>query len=608
MESASSEEEIECKPPSARKRPKHGRLKEVSKKINLQSREAGEPCKCKDKCFEAITERERAEVLRHINSLKSHDEVNLYLTGLVTILPVQRHRMKNELDAKFKDATYCYAVRVMRNNTAQEFKVCKNAFISIHGISRGKIDYILNQMKKTGTPPKYNKGKHENRPHKLSDETLDAIRSHIKSFKGRESHYSQKDSKKTYLPDDLNVSKMFKLFQDCHPNIRCSLESYRTIFNKEFNISFGYPRTDTCSSCDKYAVQKKFLEKQFAEEKDEEKKQNLSRDIHKMDIEHEVHLTNAQVFYDRKKAARKASRKSPHKEAICMDYAKNYPCPNIATNDVYYKRQLSVYAFNIHVMSDSRSLFYIYPQTIASKGSDEVASFFHDFIYNHLDKKVRHLQIFSDSCAGQNKNKTILRLMHHVVHVENRLDYIKMTFPIRGHSYLECDKNTALVKHTAHAETPQDWVTVFQNARCKPSPFTVVEVDQEMVKDWSSFLDEKYKSKKLPCKSREIREFEVLKEHPALIRNRQKFNGPWYETPVLPKLKKNKEKNLPPEEVKRRFTEWQRGNLSNGEFHLPDPVYGGLIPIDKAKYEDIQHLKEFCRPEAAVYFSQLSHT
>ncbi|XP_074041530.1 uncharacterized protein [Leptinotarsa decemlineata] len=107
-----------------------------------------------------------------------------------------------------------------------------------------------------------------------------------------------------------------------------------------------------------------------------------------------------------------------------------------------------------------------------------------------------------------------------------------MTFPIRGQSYLECDKNTALVKHTAHAETPQDWVTVFQNARY-----------------------EKYKSKKLPCKSREIREFEVLKEHPALIRNRQKFNGPWYETPVLPKLKKKKEKNLPPEEVKRRFTE-----------------------------------------------------
>lgn len=55
-----------------------------------------------------------------------------------------------------------------------------------------------------------------------------------------------------------------------------------------------------------------------------------------------------------------------------------------------------------------------------------------------------------------------------------------MTFPIRGHSYLECDKNTALVRHSSPAETPQDWVKVFQAARSKPSPFIIEEVDQEI--------------------------------------------------------------------------------------------------------------------------------
>lgn len=52
---------------------------------------------------------------------------------------------------------------------------------------------------------------------------------------------------------------------------------------------------------------------------------------------------------------------------------KNYPCPNIATNDAYYRRQSSVYAFNTNVLSDSRCIFYLYPQTVANKGSDEVA-------------------------------------------------------------------------------------------------------------------------------------------------------------------------------------------------------------------------------------------
>ena len=48
-----------------------------------------------------------------------------------------------------------------------------------------------------------------------------------------------------------------------------------------------------------------------------------------------------------------------------------------------------------------------------------------------------------------------------------------------------------------------------------------------MIKDWSNFLNEKYKSKKLPFKSREIREFEVVKQQPALIKYRETFNGRW---------------------------------------------------------------------------------
>ena len=50
---------------------------------------------------------------------------------------------------------------------------------------------------------------------------------------------------------------MFALFKARHPNVRISYESYRTVFNRDFNIAFGYPRTDTCSACDKYVVEKK---------------------------------------------------------------------------------------------------------------------------------------------------------------------------------------------------------------------------------------------------------------------------------------------------------------------------------------------------------------
>lgn len=93
-------------------------------------------------------------------------------------------------------------------------------------------------------------------------------------------------------------------------------------------------------------------------------------------------------------------------------YAKNLPLPNITTNDiVYYKRQFTFLSFNIHILSNNRSLFYTYPQTIAKKGADEVMSFIH---INVLDQKVRQLHIFCDSCAGQNKNFTLVRFLHYL--------------------------------------------------------------------------------------------------------------------------------------------------------------------------------------------------
>ena len=72
----------------------------------------------------------------------------------------------------------------------------------------------------------------------------------IKSFKGRESHNSRNKSRRLFLPDTMNISKMFSLFIETNPDVSVSYESYRTIINGSFNISFGYPRADTCSKCD----------------------------------------------------------------------------------------------------------------------------------------------------------------------------------------------------------------------------------------------------------------------------------------------------------------------------------------------------------------------
>ena len=92
-----------------------------------------------------------------------------------------------------------------------------------------------------------------------------------------------------------------------------------------------------------------------------------------------------------------------------MDFCKNLPSPNISTYDVYYKRQLSFYAFNIHVLSTSAAYFYTCDETIGKKGSDDVCSFLNNFLNNEVPETVKELNIFCDNCAGQNKNSTVIR-------------------------------------------------------------------------------------------------------------------------------------------------------------------------------------------------------
>lgn len=53
-----------------------------------------------------------------------------------------------------------------------------------------------------------------------------------------------------YLPEDLNVKSLLGIFFNKYPGTEISYETFRQIYVSEFNIGFGYPRTDTCCWCD----------------------------------------------------------------------------------------------------------------------------------------------------------------------------------------------------------------------------------------------------------------------------------------------------------------------------------------------------------------------
>lgn len=182
--------------------------------------------------------------------------------------------------------------------------------------------------------------------------------------------------------------------------------------------------------------------------------------------------------------------------------------------------------------------------------------------------------------GGQNKNYTVIRFLHWLVHGLKRFEKAKIIFPIRGHSYLECDKNMGLINQKANIDLPREWWAVFKSARQSPTPFVVIECKRDMFLQFTNFLKPGFKPK-CPIPTRPIRELVTNKSHPTYVSFRDSFNGT-YETGVI--------------------TSNTRLPLSISAIKQS---YPGPVAIKKAKYDDLQVLKRFCVPNARPFYDNL---
>lgn len=102
----SSDSEFSPPRENTKKRPSHGRMKDVAKKLQLSTHTTGPSCGCKRlRCFEIITTDQRNDIIRKFNAMSSHDQQSIYLSGqLISCNPIQRHRNRKPEE---EDLSYC---------------------------------------------------------------------------------------------------------------------------------------------------------------------------------------------------------------------------------------------------------------------------------------------------------------------------------------------------------------------------------------------------------------------------------------------------------------------------------------------------------------------
>lgn len=351
----------------------------------------------------------------------------------------------------------------------------------------------------------------------VSPEHADYIMKHIKSFPAEESHYGREKSSRLYLSSDLNVQRMYELYQDqCGGDNLTPVHynTYRRAFNS-LNLKFRKPKIDTCNTCDMFKIE-------LQVEKDERKRKEII-------VRKDAHHLEAQRIYSEKRDDKKRAEQDMSVRTISFDLQKQLATPYLTCGRAFYSRQLYTYNLTIYEtqIDGNIPVCYIWDETRAKRGSKEIGSCLWHY-FKGLPACVEEVIMYSDRCAGQNNNRTVLFIMAYVTELaaaDGRKLSICHKFMASGHSHMECDTIHSAIERAkkrtqVNIETPHDWTLFISSIRRSP-PIIVKDMEQRDFFDFS-VLESRYTVPKCTInnetfKFKEARVFLCSSESPGLV-------------------------------------------------------------------------------------------
>lgn len=120
-------------------------------------------------------------------------------------------------------------------------------FLYSTGVSKDRVSRVVKFFSQHGEARPECRGGTRNVDEKM--ENMQAVVQHVSSFMCKASHYACHGAPgRKYLPSDMSVTKMHRLFQEQnHRDISYSL--YYNVFCTSFNLGFGHPAKDCCATC-----------------------------------------------------------------------------------------------------------------------------------------------------------------------------------------------------------------------------------------------------------------------------------------------------------------------------------------------------------------------
>jgi hypothetical protein len=383
---------------------------------------------------------------------------------------MEKKVLQNEKKTSKRNNIWSYS---LINYLGVKVTLCREFILKLFQISQKRLRNIQNKFVKNSSLHD-KRGRHNKRYNKIDPKIWADILDFISSLPKQKSHY-QNTEKEYFLNPELTMKKIFYLFCETYfiangKEFKLSYESLRIFFKHNVNISFRSPRKDVCNFC--------FKVSQSGFSDDNEK------------FEYEAHIKKVKLYKDLKY---ELLANSIYRLCLEFDFMQNKALPFLPCSEVFYKRLLWLYIFNIHVHNADLSYIFHALEGMFSKGPNSVCSYLY-FVISSLRenienfKDLKELIFFSDATSAQNRNSTVLKFC---IFLSIKFN-IKITqiFPVRGHSYCKCDSNFSnfsnLLKKVEIVEIPQKYIDILNSIK----KFTVLN---EKVYDFESFLKPYFK-------------------------------------------------------------------------------------------------------------------
>ncbi|KAL0860407.1 hypothetical protein ABMA27_009801 [Loxostege sticticalis] len=253
----------------------------------------------------------------------------------------------------------------------------------------------------------------------------DVITQHIESFNPTISHYRREHApNKKYLPSDLTVRAMYDDFCDKYTNElngrKISYDHYRKVV-KDLNISFAKLGHEECEICEQYLIH------------------NPKNDLrHRNCMEcrnYETHHTKyiaARAEYQRDSDMQTNADSDSDTAYFAIDLQKVIMLPRMEEfKKVMFCPRMIVFNESFVPIGEKKAIENC--QTFAA-----ICCFRVFFLQN---RDFKHLVLWLDNCASQNKNWTLYSYMIHLINsAEVSFDSITFKYLEVGHTYMAADE------------------------------------------------------------------------------------------------------------------------------------------------------------------------